>query len=194
MLKSWIEKNKKTIYILPVLLLLLAVAYRNYRFYLKDQGRVYDYIGSNFHENQYELVQTQHPYYLIYQIAKLYRNDPSYTVVYFNTNREKRYIDYNSTLYAAARDIKGKSEDRYLTETNLMLNYYFYPRLIPVIITDKDLGKLIKKKEKLIVVSDMDFAIHRKYLLTTFKHIEDPYDETKRVSYRQTENFYIYQK
>ena len=105
------------------------ISFKQYTFYAKDFGKIFKYVDFK-KQDIYNQIQKQHPYWEVYKItqeARL-RKKPVYTIFF---NRNKKFLDETSTLFLRRLrpDFKKKKIEVYLTEPELYLNYFMYPRL-----------------------------------------------------------------
>jgi hypothetical protein len=185
--------KKQNWYFIPLILSVFFLTYRNYQFYLNKPWQIFKFVKLDLSKNLYEEVQQHHPYYEIYKVAETYRNQTDYQIIYYSNKTEKKYLDYNSSLYATANARNGKFVEKYLSEVNLMINYFFYPKIIPVTYIYFEIKNLINSSNgKLLIISDMELQtklIH----FNNLKRITYPEIDNNKI-YRPVEPFYIYQK
>jgi len=98
------------VFFLPLILLLLFVNYKMYRFYIVDFKYNYAYVNPDFKKVEYDRVQREHPYYDLYLLSKTVK-DPA-----------------NNILYLRNKHVTKK--DATLSELNIMIDYFFYPYVI----------------------------------------------------------------
>jgi len=70
----------------------------------------------------YEKIQSEQPYYEIWQLSK--KNNRVYFIF---TDYSGENLDYNSTYF---NQKKGSKIKYYLSEVKLNIDYFFYPRLV----------------------------------------------------------------
>ncbi len=123
-------KGKLYFYFLPLFLILLFWSYHYYRFYEDNIRLMASIVKIPFYKEHYGEVQKQHPYYDVYALAQKYKNTDT-NIIYIFEKREDSKLDYSGTYYFNKYFNKGKTPEKYfLSELGIMINYYFYPRLI----------------------------------------------------------------
>jgi hypothetical protein len=183
--------KRPIVYFIPLLFILTVITYRDYLFFLQKPWQIFKVVKPNLTINQYEAVQQHQPYYEIYKLAEEYRQRPDYKIIYFSNKVGDKYIDYNSTFYATLR--AGLPVEKYLSEVSLMVNYFFYPRIIPISYYLPEVAGLINSSEKnLIVISDENLQT-KSLSFPNLTRITDPQIDNQKI-YRPVEPFYIYKK
>jgi hypothetical protein len=186
--------KKPLIYLIPLFILISLITYRNYQFYLREPWQIFKQIKPNLAIDQYGAVQQNHPYYEIFKLAEEYRNKSDYKVIYFSNKTGAKYIDYNSSLYATLRSKDGKPVEKYLSAVGLMINYFFYPRIIPITYSYFEVRDLINSsgERKVIVISDIDLKL-KPYNFPNLKRLVNQDIDNRKV-YRPVEPFFIFKK
>lgn len=138
------------LYILPALLFMFVVNYHYFSFYLSEFKSHLSYTKPSLNKNQYAIVQSQHPYFEIYKLAQQYKNDLAVNVVYLFDKRNEKNFDYTSTYYEQQTNHSKKK--MYLSELGIMINYFFYPRIVRTYSYDEFL--ILNLKQSDIVISD----------------------------------------
>lgn len=184
--------KKPIIYFVPLLIALAVIGYRDYQFYWKQAAKIFKYVKFDVGVDQYEQIQQHHPYYEIYLAAKSYKDKTDYKLIYYSNKTGKNYLDYNSTLYATRKNPNGKPVEKYMSEVGLMINYFFYPRLVPVTYSSNLIREIINSHDrKYIIISDSDLQLG----ITGYKNvrrIHDPAIDSRKI-YKPVEPFFIYQ-
>jgi len=184
------SKGKLYIYIFPLLLLVLFWSYHYYRFYEDNVRQMSTIVKIPFFKDHYFEVQKQHPYFEIYQLAEKYKNTNT-KIVYIFEKRDNSKLDYSGTYYFNKYFNKGKLQKKYfLSELGIMINYFFYPRII------NSISLLQYPKMKLdkgtIIISDFALYDYPKSF-PGLKTIKLSYKDFHKANKRPEEPYYIFE-
>jgi len=184
------SKDKLYIYFLPLLLLILFWSYHYYRFYEDNIRQMSAIVKTPFFKDHYFEVQKQHPYFEIYQLAEKYRNTNT-KIVYIFEKQDDSKLDYSGTYYFNKYFNKGKPPQKYfLSELGIMINYFFYPRIIkPISVLQYSQTKFNKGTA---IISDYPLHDFPK-MFPGVKLNELSYKDFHKANKRPEESYYIYE-
>lgn len=164
-----IIKNRLELYLLPLIIIVFLVAYHYYRFYEKDFKKIFNHIPFTLNKNQYEEIQEFHPYYQVYKLSKEVKK-PEATIIYVRTKTNPK-------------------DKQYLHELNIMIDYFFYPKIIKPY-SFKEFSK-IKLNKNNIIITDNDLSLTYK----NYSKLEPIFFIKKdliRINRRKEDDYFIY--
>lgn len=147
-------RSRLELLIFPTILFIFLVNMHFFQWYRDHYSRSTAYIKNIAINDRYERIQSQHPYYEIYKLAKEYKGKENkvHFVFYF---QDDRTVDYVTTYFLnPANTAEEKLKRYYMSELGLFINYFFYPRLIKPISPD-DLTR-VNLGPGDVIISDMD--------------------------------------
>lgn len=147
--------RKRELIVWPVLLFFFYITYHYYAFYKNDFQTIFAYVPMSFTVNQYDSIQQFHPYYPVYKLAK----------------EEKP----NNVIYLRTKTVKESRES--LQELTIMINYFFYPHVIPQY-SLKTLSAS-RLRQGTIIISDFPLA-----MLPAYKDKVEPIPFVKKNLFR----------
>lgn len=121
------KKKSNLIYFYPLIIFIFLVNFHYYQFY-QDSFNQIRFLLKTKQKNldYYEKIQSEHPYYEIWRLAKLNKN-----VIFLNESKSDKEIDYNTTYF---KNINNKIKlNYYLSELKLFIDYYFFPKKIKTV-------------------------------------------------------------
>lgn len=130
-------KNPYEKYLLPFLLVIFIINYHYYAFYQDDFKKIFNFVPFSLKQNNFEQIQEWHPYFQIYKLAK------------DKNNNNKRIIYVRTRI--------GQGPNPYLHELNIMVDYFFYPRIIRAY-SLKQFKKMEIKKDDIVVADSVIYA------------------------------------
>jgi len=144
----------KKYYFYPLIVFVFLVSYHFYSFYEQNFFQMKKILLSKTQKSYYEKIQSEHPYYEIWKLAQQNKK-----VTFINEQNSDGALDYTTTYF---RKKRGDKSNYYLSELKLVLNYFFYPRLITTysFYTAVDLSSYFNRGE--IIVSDFDLDTYAK--------------------------------
>jgi hypothetical protein len=155
---------------LPLLLMIFLITYHYYKFYQDDFNKIFRYVKFSLSEKQYDQIQKFHPYYAVYKLAEETKVN-NQNVIYLKTKIDKK----NSLYY---------------DELNLMVNYFFYPKIINAYsLLQLNNIKLLKKT---IIISDYDLSLEPKFN-NTIKSVPFVMIKQFRINRWSEKSFFIYE-
>ncbi len=184
-------KYKNEIYLLPFLVFVFLFNLHYYNFYQQDFKTVQGIISPNFKINQYEQIQEYHPYYMVYKLANEYKNNTENRVFNIFLKISDQKLDYTSTVYAKKKDPKTTTKI-YLNELQMMINYYFYPKIVTPIqnLSIREFGLLNTKKGDLFF---SDSELGKDYIIKyKLKRIFFVSKDLIRINRWKEDIYYIY--
>ncbi len=187
-----IRFKKFEFYLLPTLLIVFLINFHYYQFYTGKFKRFNPYVHLNFKINQYETIQNLHPYGPIYQLAQKYRNSDKPVIFIFQKRNDKNF-DYTSTYYLNdANPDKKNRKSAYLSELSLYIQYFFYPRVIPVYIAAQyDEMHLAAGS---VVIADYDLLYRPTPLRAKqLKRLSYVYIEFNAIDLRKRDSYYAFE-
>jgi len=140
----------KKYYFYPLIIFIFLVNYHFYGYYQGNFFQLKKLADQKKGLNSYEAIQSEHPYFEIWKISKNQQNK-----VFLVMDRlVDENFDYQTTYF---KQLQGYKIKFYLSELRLMVNYFFYPRIIQTYTFRQllDLKILFTKGD--YIVSDFDF-------------------------------------
>jgi len=179
--------TKYDLYFLPVSLFLFFFVYHYYTFYINGFEYFFSRANPALNNYAFDKIQQFHPYEKLYFVSKTYVN-PAIQIYFFEQKYSPKYYDYSSSYYQSK--LSKEHRDVYLSEVQLMTNYFFYPRKIQV----ADLPNLevtMLQKGDLIISNEPLFdstlpTVQRKNIV----YSNDEYNAINRV---KQDSYYIYE-
>jgi len=172
-------------YFLPVFIFIFIITFHYFEFYSSQfLSVVKQIIPLAQGKESYSTVQSIGPYKELYKLSATLHSENR--VFFYFFKQYDRTIDYNSTYYKSLGSETPKNV--YLSELSLMVQYFFYPRIVPII-NAKDLAKHTFKKGDYLI-SDTELA---KGSIPAFKTIFALKDEFYAVNNTKRESYFIYQ-
>lgn len=162
-------------YILPLIIILFAINAHYYQLYLGKFNELFRYVHPSFQMNKYAEIQSKHPYADLYAFAE--KNKNSTHSIIFAPNEYSRKGTSKSTRIP-------------INELGVMVNYFFYPRIIPMILL-KDLDKQkLQTGDTIITDIPINPGDSKTYELQSLVVSKEEYDKIDKTS---RDAFYIYQ-
>lgn len=151
----------KVKYFYPLIIFIFFVNYHFYDFYQKNFLSMLRIINKRKEKTLYEKIQSQNPYYEIWRLTQSNSN-----VIFVNEDKDNQFIDYVSNYFLNRDKSPEKKINYYLTELNLMIKYFFYPKVVSTYSFHQIifLPQLVKKG--MYIISDYEFeAFYKKIFL-----------------------------
>lgn len=163
-------KTQLQLLALPLLVGVFLINHHYYGFYEDDGQKTIAAVKPSFSRDQYGQIERYHPYYQIYQLSQTI-SDPEKKLIYIRTKNDP-------------------DNKQYLHELTIMLNYFFYPRLIQ----PHSLNDLLplRPKPSQIIISDYDLSILG---IKSFglKPLIVKQKDLQRINRRKEDDFFVYQ-
>ncbi|HLD26364.1 MAG TPA: hypothetical protein VJB63_00180 [Patescibacteria group bacterium] len=157
-------------YSIPLIVSIFFLNYHYYKFYQSDYSKITQAVSPSIQQNNYELIQSYHPYYQIYLLAQKIK-DPEKDIIFIRTKTNEQ-------------------NKQYLHELTIMMNYYFYPHLL-IPHSLKDFLPLKPHKNQ-IIISDFELSL----LNLESPHLKNSVMKKKdlaRINRRTEDDFFVYQ-
>lgn len=136
-------------YFYPLIIFIFVVNYHFYSFYQKSFLSMLKIISQRKEKSLYEKIQSQHPYYEVWQIINSGKK-----ILFINHSKDDKEIDYNTTYF---KNIKSKNKTNYyLSELKLFILYYSYPNSVPVLDFYEAVNNFDKLKKIDYIISDFE--------------------------------------
>jgi len=111
-------------YFYPLIITIFLITFHFYSFYQKNFFQMLGLIKNKKNLNLYERIQSENPYYEVWQLAKNKAN-----IYFIFEDKKENNLDYNTT-YFVNKNKKNNKINYYLSELKLNIDYFFYPKII----------------------------------------------------------------
>lgn len=183
-------RTKLELYFLPAILIVFFINHHYFQWHNNSYKKSLAFLNNLSIKDRYERIQSQHPYYEIYGLAKDYKGNEDKILFVFEL-KSPDMLDYTSTYYESLRT--GKSEEKvakHLSELGLFIDYFFYPESIRIMSLEE--FKKHGSTDFEVVISDIDLP---NFLMETnirLSPIEISHKEILGPNQKPTKVYYLF--